>query len=351
MWRHHGHNNVFPAFHTRTNMSDEEQRNNQRYIVLTYCIFVFISALIGDVIILLATTRYRAIKLHPLIITQIQHIAVCDLTLSFVEVLPRIVHVIARRVFIGGSDLNNWRVYVQMYLYSVALYQMCALTTSKLVIVRNPTRAKHWKQRQGNIVCAIVWVGCLVIPLLMVLVDMNIIKINQTVHETKIANNIKFPVHSFFLPAIVGVFIPCVVLIISTILILVVLVRGRDSARKSGGKVRWQGIVTVLTAAIVFCVSNLPYVIWIGIIYLPQFKGQIPTRFTKIALALPLLNVMANFYIYCLTVPSFRRFLVSKIRSSVGWCCPYRLLDRFDKHGSVESLERRGTETIRLSSI
>ena len=50
-----------------------------RHALAGWLVFVVLSSLLGDSLILLASVKYRAINLHNIIVTFIQHIAVCDL--------------------------------------------------------------------------------------------------------------------------------------------------------------------------------------------------------------------------------------------------------------------------------
>ena len=55
---------------------------------ITWCVFVFIASLLGDTIILLATFKYKAIKLHKVVIAVMQHLAINDLLLAVFKVAP-----------------------------------------------------------------------------------------------------------------------------------------------------------------------------------------------------------------------------------------------------------------------
>ena len=59
-----------------------------RYIWSGYFLLVITSSLIGDTIILIASIKYKAFKLHKMIVTIFQHIAVCDLLSAVGHVAP-----------------------------------------------------------------------------------------------------------------------------------------------------------------------------------------------------------------------------------------------------------------------
>ena len=106
---------------------------------------------------------------------------------------------------------------------------------------------------------------------------------------------------------------PNVIVIACTALILkeVVNITRRSHVRTT---LKWQGITTTVLVAIVYCTSILPN----GIYQLLESSisnhqesafHQEFRRFTKSMLCL---NTISNFYIYCLTVSSFREFLFRK---------------------------------------
>ena len=88
------------------------------------------------------------------------------------------------------------------------------------------------------------------------------------------------------------------------------------SARRVRGSIPWQGAMTVALTTVVYCISNLPFfasmIGW-------TVQGDITTgaflQFFRLAAFLTAINVMANFYIYALTIRSFRRFLLSWIQN------------------------------------
>jgi hypothetical protein len=112
----------------------------------------------------------------------------------------------------------------------------------------------------------------------------------------------------------IGILLPCFAVFLMMVPTLFILIQGRKVSKRSRGKVRWQGIVTVVLTALVFCISYLPLAVYL---IFKKFLEEGPSiHFKKVAFSLPMLNVLSNFYIYSLTVPSFRRFLSSKIKQT-----------------------------------
>ena len=73
-----------------------------RYFWVGYHLLVLISSLVGDTTILIASIKYKAIKLSDFILTIIHHIAFTDLALSLLYVFPGLISLLE----------NRWRKWV-----------------------------------------------------------------------------------------------------------------------------------------------------------------------------------------------------------------------------------------------
>jgi hypothetical protein len=122
-------------------------------------------------------------------------------------------------------------------------------------------------------------------------------------NETDIWNKIRVAM------GVIYGFIPNVVIIGTTILTMKYLAKGRKSAKRVSGYIPRQGTITAVLTTTVYCISSLPLTVY-GMISSLIKKGS-PSRivFLRISYFLLILNVMSNFYIYTLTIKSFRRFL------------------------------------------
>jgi hypothetical protein len=98
------------------------------------------------------------------------------------------------------------------------------------------------------------------------------------------------------------------------------LVLAKKVARRGRETLKWQGIMTTVIVALVYCISVLPYVVYhIGKSFLDRDEESNKIFFTtyyKVAQSILWLNTISNFYIYSLTVQSFRDFLWSKLKPS-----------------------------------
>jgi hypothetical protein len=74
--------------------------------------------------------------------------------------------------------------------------------------------------------------------------------------------------------------------------------------------VRWKGINIVVLTVVVYLASYLPYTL---ILVSSIFGVKYSSTLWRAVIRLAYLNIMANFFIYSLTVPSFREFLKLKM--------------------------------------
>ena len=97
----------------------EMKSQTARYSWAAWSLFASTASFIGDTIILVASIKYKAFKLHNVIVTiiQRQHTAVCDLMLSVITVL-RIIAVVEGNDKIFGVGLCSAKGYFSAFFFS-----------------------------------------------------------------------------------------------------------------------------------------------------------------------------------------------------------------------------------------
>ena len=284
----------------------------ERYCILGYHLIIVISSLIGDTIVLVATIKYRAIKLHKFIVGLIVHIAVCDLTLTFSYVMPAAIS-LAADGWIFGNLLLCIRVYVTWFSFSASVFFVCALTSSKLFILKHPLRSRSLTERNVHVMCGCIWIISGYMPTLFFIIDKDDVKFDPLTYYGEYGYNAAtwdwlVPLSATLLAAI-----PNTVTIVNTICITLYLVEARNVARVSGGRLVWHGLLTVVATAVVCSVASMPMALYFVTSRQNMFEGRSADSFHVVARYLTLLNVMSNFFIYCVTVPSFRKFIKIKV--------------------------------------
>ena len=286
-----------------------------RYTWAGYFLFVILSSLIGDITILVAAIKYNAIKLHRTIITVIQHIALCDLLVVTTNVLPRFATITANQ-WLFGELLCYCGLYISFYLGAASNLLICAMTISKLLLLRFPLQFGTISIKKAHMFCGIFWGIALVAPVLMLVIDWKDVHFSYTYFfcgygfSSETWKEMGPPLITTIITLL-----PTFVVVITSVCLLII---ARRFASRSREGLKWQGIVTTLLTAIVFCISLLP--IFVSDLLVVSMgagiknKGEIIKTSYRMALTFLYLNTCSNFYIYCLTVNSFRHFVFSRLQ-------------------------------------
>ena len=336
-------------------VSTEHELHNtgERYAWITYLFAVLLASLIGDSVILIASVKYKAIKLNKFIVVVMQHIAVCDIMAAVTYVLPTLISLIANKWVLGEV-----LAYIQVYLHFASVIAsnilICILVTSKLLLLKFPLRSKGWTKKHAHLTCACVWLVAVLIPGLRLTFDKHGLVfsyIGYNIDYGKVSEYSQADQIIVYISSVIAVYIPTLIVIVSTIWIVVYLLKSRKAAKQSGGDKRWQGMATVVATATVYIISIIPDVVVLtilrfSIVEVSVENGALLERLTE---TLTTLNIMCNFFIYSLTVPSFRNFLKSNI-SSISARLPdcSRLFERNQENCStdVNGIEQQQPEDL-----
>ena len=146
------------------------KNDSERYLWAGWLSFVFLSSLLGDSLILIASINYKAFNLHKMIVTFIQHIAVCDLLNTVGCTAPAVVSAISNtvspyrfidlvRLFIGWSTLATSSLFIS------------ALTLGKLLLLKYPLKLSSLLKRHAHKLCGGIWVVSIFIPALQLIFE------------------------------------------------------------------------------------------------------------------------------------------------------------------------------------
>ena len=289
----------------------------QRYTWAGYYLFVILSSLIGDTTILVASIKHKAIKLHNVIVTIIQHIAVCDLLVTATQVLPYFVTLLADE-WVFGEVFCRVFIYAAYFVNSASILVICTMTTSKLLLLKYPLRFGTTSSKKAHIVCVACWGISLVWPVLMLAVDMDGAYFSYVIYSCRYDSPSQIWKYMLLPLNLLLYYILPTFLIVATSVHLLVIAKQVASRIREG--LKWQGIITTALTATVFCLSVLPWYVIFGMTKSSLSNCDLVTiqKFARIAQSLLYLNTMCNFYIYCLTVTSFRNFVLSRLSRAVN---------------------------------
>ena len=288
----------------------------ERYSLAAFHLLVFLSSLLGDSLILYASFHKDAFKLNKFIVTVIQYIAVSDLVYATFTVLTGAISLLAER-WVLGDALCYVTVYMGYFIYIAGMSLIAVLTTTKFLLLKFPIRCSTWTERKAIKVCSLILIPPLLFPILFLIVDKDDIGFDYRIYTCNYM--FKSDVWTKLKPAayIITLFIPNIAIVASTTPTLMYLSTARKSARRVKGSVPWQGALTVALTAVVYCVSTLPnFVYHIGESFVDKDpESFFQFHFYRLTESLLMINIMSNFYVYTLTIRSFRRFLLSSLFS------------------------------------
>ena len=292
------------------------EHNGGRICFIIYNFIILFLTVIGDTVILLATIRYKAIKLHRVTVVIIQHIAVCDLLLILLKVFPAIVTGIADR-WVFGEFLGHLQECLYPMILGMILLLTFVMSTTKLLILLYPFRSRTWSTRRGHLVCVAIWLYQLLIESPLMFAKLHYLK--DTLYYDFSYYVSSYDYRSAEMPGIsmyLGIYstiFPSVLFLATLIASILILVRAKKAAGRHAESLRWEGISTVLASVVVFYIPYLP-LYFIFTFHNVYEKHAVSVTYIRIFSSLSLINIPANFFIYCCTVGSFRTFLNTKIR-------------------------------------
>ena len=321
-------NNFLPCQNTMTSyMIEEELRyGNQtaygissdgwRHTWAAYLLFVTLSSLIGDTTILISSIKYKAIRLHVMIVVIIQHIALSDLMVVLTDVLPKVISVL-NQGWVFGTFMCRVAPAPRMYFVTVGLFLVGAMTTSKTFLLKYPLRFGSFAKDNKNVICTLCWVAALVSPGLYLYLHLE----NKITYFSYRGYQCDFknpsPPNNWIktFPILV-IFIPTCIVLFTTVYILL---EARRVAKRYRDRLRWQGTMATLMTALLYILSALPHMLFRIIEHFSSEEDNsfMFKEFYRMAISFHYINTISNFYVYCMTVASFREFLVSiLLRSS-----------------------------------
>ena len=182
-------------------------------------------------------------------------------------------------------------------------------------MLKYPLRDRTWSSNRAHFICAAAWITVSILPMMYILIDKNDTSFDFLSYDC--SYNFSSNIWKWLLPlrSIIYLVIPSCIVLFTTVNLLII---ARRIARKGRKNLRWEGIITTVLIASVYCISVLPYAIYrisdqnIKSLHDPQ--GFFQKVYYRISSSVLFFNTSSNFYIYCFTVTSFREFLWSRIK-------------------------------------
>ena len=307
------------------------KNETERFFWASWLTFVFVSSVLGDSLILIASIKYNAFNLHKMIVTFIQHIAVNDLLNTLGNVGPTMLSAIYNK----GSPyrfIDYVRFFIAYYTSISSSLCISAMVLGKLLLLKHPLKLRSLPKRHVHMLCAAIWVISLSVPAALLGID----KDDVTFDYRTYSSTYKFTpkILRILTPISLVLFLiaPGIVVVVSTALILQ---EAKKVVRRTQQSLRWQGIITVILTASVYIAAYLPYAVYFMakpfVDKDPDKLGLFHVEFNRLADGFLKFQIISNFFIYSLTVDSFRRFLIDGFYKTFSVC-----LKRSSSRGNVQ---------------
>ena len=188
-----------------------------------------------------------------------------------------------------------------------------ALTMGKLLLLKYPLKLRNLSKKHVHKLCAGIWTVSVFFPALQLAID----KDDVTFDYRNYAGSYRYtsPLWKVLLPVTALMFLvtPGITIVVCTVMILR---EARKVVKRTQESLRWQGITTVVLTATVYVFAFLPYAIYFFaepfVHKDPDHPGKFYLEFYRVANGIFQFSILSNFFIYSLTVASFREFLVTK---------------------------------------
>ena len=305
--------------YTQYRISDKSTRD----FLIGYRSFIALSSLIGDSLILLGSLKYNAIKLQNILTVFICHLAVADLLYAVFTVFPGAVSLGADG-WILGQILCYLTYFVNVNCGILACLLSTALALCKLLISRYPLRAIHFSSKAANLAALCMWAYSAIFPVAAIAKERGGVFFEYLIYNCDISfaawGRVEKSIEE--IATALSVLMPIVVAVASSIALIVQAKRVADRLRG----LQWQGVLTIVLIIAAHILLSLPLIVYfIAAAFTPHSESNANLNiFFRYSCFVAHLGVVCNFYIYTLSLPSFKEFLKSRITKMTAFlrkCC------------------------------
>ena len=296
----------------------------ERYTLIGWTFFTLICCIIGNTIILLATSRYRAIRLDKTSVVLIKSIAICDLVTGIFMVHPTLASLIH-----GGWPYGTVSCYVFSYIkipsFIAALLLICGLHLSKLHTLLKPLDALGRNSKPGHKISAVVLVLSLIPSLVQMVIDIRDVAFDY--RSFMCTYLFSAPISQTFSNLFITLFVifPNLIVVGTSIALLRVI-------RRAEGRVK-QGIRTKFYVGLAYIIVNGPMML--HLLFLRNFSNVVSpdarrfyeNNLFRAASFFALSNCFLNFFVYYRSVKSFNVFVRKVLTNTRGFCKKFNTSD------------------------
>ena len=277
----------------------------ERYTLIGWTSVILVSCIIGNTIILLATSRYKAIRLDKTSVVLIKNIAICDLLSGIFAVHPTLASLLYGDWPYGTISCCVFN-YLKVPTFVAAILLICGLHLSKLHTVLYPLRALGRDSKPGHKISVVVLVLSLCPILLQIAIDSRDVAFDYRSFMCTYLSSA--PIWEIVSPMTVGLFmlLPNLTVVGTSIALLRVI--------KRAGRLK-QGLRTTLYVGVGYIIVNGPMTFHLFILknaskILPaEVIRFYENNLFKSVFFFTFCNCSLNFFVYYRSVKSFNVFV------------------------------------------
>ena len=288
-----------------SNVYDMESTFYARVLYALWYLCIIILGLVGNFIIIIASVRFKGIRLDKISVMLIRHIAVADVMHIILVVIPAETSIICNR-WVFGDTFCKIQTYLLPIFFSTSMFLLCGLNINKLVCLMDPLRSKNRSSRTGRYIGASFWLQVIISMTIVHLSTFSFKKWDYHYSSTVFhCSGTYLDAGSFYeILTAVSLLVPSVVIIITTACLLC-FVHQINGLQK-------QSVQTLVLVSTVFCISFIPFGITTALVAsgnpLKSFGINLAV-YLRITTMLGNLNVGVNAIIYFMTINSFNKFV------------------------------------------
>jgi hypothetical protein len=193
---------------------------------------------------------------------------------------------------------------------------------SKFLIVKYPLRAIHLSGKAAHVTTCFIWLYSSIFPTAAVLRDKAGVYFSYLYYSCSYSCTINkswTPLgHTLYNISVgLSVFLSTAVTFVSSILLLIL---AKKVSKRAFGRMQWQGILMVLATVAFHILISIPVVVaFLTSLIVGHDKHSVNKMF-RYAVFIAAIAPIGNFYIYTLTLSSFREFLITTLRKMTAAC-------------------------------
>ena len=283
-----------------------------RYTLILWSVISTILSLVGNTTVLIASRKYRALKLDKYSTRLIDNLAAADIGYTLTDIVPTI-GALAADGWIYGTQLCVVDKFLTDSFYSITPLIVALLCVSKLTCLISPLRAHTRTTRPVILVVLLVWF----VVITACLVSTVVYRSNIYYDNLSFQCWVDYTHREYFGTFLIVYMILVAVVILATTIWLLVL------AKKIAGSVQKRGSTAIIAVCAIYSLATVPTAVRMAMELTPWYL-----TWTEDAKAISEILTLYSFYltnfsnpiVYYFSLRSFREFVDGKIfrRSNEG---------------------------------